>query len=125
MPNPNSPWQEDPGAGGSAPVPTQTSLADRRVAQQTGLAYDQGLHPQSGIAVGGWVPFANYLNTQSNRGVQVDQPKEEAPQEQTDPGPAKTPGPGAPGTSTPGLVGGPGLGGYYGQLSQQYLTGRR
>ena len=93
------------------------------------VSYDQGVHPESGVAVGGWVPFANYLNTQSNQGAKVAQPPRSVPglppAPKDDPGAdQRAPGQGQPDAGN-GLAAGPGLGGYYGQLSQQYLTGKR
>lgn len=90
----------------------------------------------SGVAVGSWVPFANYLNTQApqmTRNLRRDPAP--APELGPEGGPGGPPKPqGTPvdqTTATPqggggnGLVAGPGLGGFYGQLSQQYLTGKR
>ena len=127
-PGSGNPWTTGPGGGpGGGPASWNApGVPDR---------------PGSGIAVGGWVPFANYLNTQDqlHYGASSDPTQSGQsgqPKQPIDPGAPNAPGPSAPGPNTPGprapgpdtapgLVAGPGLGGYYGQLSQQYLTGKR
>lgn len=90
--------------------------------------FQEGPRAESGMAVGGWVPFANYLNTQANRDIHTITPASSAPDtplEKSPITPLGPPGGGPHGGGGSPLVGGPGLGGYYGQLSQQYLTGKR
>lgn len=132
-------WLDDPSGQrgtpgpGQGPGPNQPGIGGGTVAgpQQ----YQQGpTRPGTGVAVGSWVPFANYLATQFQSGADPEDSgswKGPPPKSPGGPEPVSPTGDGPPsgglpgGGVSPGLVAGPGLGGYYGQLSQQYLTGKR
>ena len=138
MPNPKTWYSSDD-------TPSDPSTGPSRYTGPLALG-PESARAASGVAVGSWVPFANYLNTQAApRSPQfaghLGEPppgdtlgQGEAPDQRLDPI-KPLPRGGSLTTQTPvelkaqapnqGLVAGPGLGGYYGQLSQQYLTGKR